>query len=596
MNRVIDEARKAFKAVGSRMARVRFLASCFANESVEDTVREEAANRDQQRAEFSNLLVHLRHTLGDVVPELANTVEPDGFLDALVNHLGGKEVATAWWANAWQGVSMPHDVKSALDGIGASKHGHSLNAHAASKLAANMTTKVGARADGATADDHADAYEWHDKAVQQHSAAAVNNPDMAELHEKVRGWHSGQMRAHDDAETEKVNSDPAREEQRQKLMSLVGENRMIQPRYGEVPQHLDSREHAKKLAASADSLSGFLDKATALKRSERANASREAEETQRHAGFMKNSANSSRFAEGTFLRPVRANEKADEEGSDEKNEAEGEQETENKGVARPVGSTTFPKRAATMKNHGWKIGDKVKADSNYGGATGKVHEFSPSGSHVLVDHDDGSRGWYHAEDLEESDGAKDEEGKEEGKPNESLANEGAVCEWVCVSNEVKVDGNWVQLSPYGDFPHTGGVQRFTKDDAQNCVNEFTGLLNVAQRVMGIPFYIGHPDHAEFKQRYTDTKAYGRIKELQAREDGLWGNVKWSEAGKSMVNEEQFHGHSVNWRVRKDAQGFWRPFSVKSVGFTNEPNLPVIPITHANERFDVEQEVENDLLK
>jgi hypothetical protein len=110
--------------------------------------------------------------------------------------------------------------------------------------------------------------------------------------------------------------------------------------------------------------------------------------------------------------------------------------------------------------------------------------------------------------------------------------------------------------------------------------------------IGLPFYIGHPDHEAFKARYTDTKAYGRIKELEARDDGLYGNVKWSGAGKTMVNEEMFHGHSVNWRVRKDTDGNWRPFSIKSVGFTNEPNIPVMPITHANE-FPSD-EIENDL--
>ena len=59
----------------------------------------------------------------------------------------------------------------------------------------------------------------------------------------------------------------------------------------------------------------------------------------------------------------------------------------------------------------------------------------------------------------------------------------------------------------------------------------------------------------------------------------------------MVNEEMFHGHSVNWRVRKDKDSNWRPYSIKSVGFTNEPNIAVPPITHANE---TDPDIENDL--
>ena len=169
------------------------------------------------------------------------------------------------------------------------------------------------------------------------------------------------------------------------------------------------------------------------------------------------------------------------------------------------------------------------------------------------------------------------------KANESMANEGAVEYQVMVCNETKSAGdNWYQLSPYGDWGHSGGSQRFTKADAEAIVNEFNSLSSTPRRLLGLPWYIGHPDHPEFAQKYTDTKAYGRIKKLEAREDGLWGNVKWSEAGKSLVNEEAFGGHSINWRVKRDKDGFWRPTSVKSVGFTNEPNIPVQPATHANE--------------
>ncbi len=190
----------------------------------------------------------------------------------------------------------------------------------------------------------------------------------------------------------------------------------------------------------------------------------------------------------------------------------------------------------------------------------------------------------------------------EARPNEALtANEKQylVNEWdgpfvMEKANEADSGTNWVMISPYGDWPHTGGMQRFQKSDANEIIADFNSPVGLLKRTlgMGIPFYKGHPDHPDFKARYTDTAAYGRIKKMEARDDGLWGNVKWSTAGKQMVNEEQFHGHSVNWRVRKDAQGNWRPFSIKSVGFTNEPNIAVPPITQANEQ---DPDIENDLI-
>ena len=68
--------------------------------------------------------------------------------------------------------------------------------------------------------------------------------------------------------------------------------------------------------------------------------------------------------------------------------------------------------------------------------------------------------------------------------------------------------------------------------------------------------------------------------MEVRMDGLWGNVRFNGAGRQMISDEAFHGHSVNWKVRQGGDGAWHPFSIKSVGFTNEPNIPVMPVTQA----------------
>jgi hypothetical protein len=89
------------------------------------------------------------------------------------------------------------------------------------------------------------------------------------------------------------------------------------------------------------------------------------------------------------------------------------------------------------------------------------------------------------------------------------------------------------------------------------------------------------DHEPLKQRYRDTRAYGRVKELAARADGLYGRVKFNATGRQIVADEMFHGHSVNWGMKKIG-GKWHPFRLKSVGWTNEPQIPVAPVTAANE--------------
>jgi len=147
--------------------------------------------------------------------------------------------------------------------------------------------------------------------------------------------------------------------------------------------------------------------------------------------------------------------------------------------------------------------------------------------------------------------------------------------------------NWVLIAPYGQFPNNIGgkriIQCFTKQDAEDICNEFDSTTSMGVKAMGLPWYIGHPDHPDFKAQYKDTSAKGRIKELEARPDGLYANVKWNDEGKLLINSESFHGHSIAWRMKPDAMGNWHPFSLKSVGFTNEPNIPVPAITTANEK-------------
>jgi hypothetical protein len=52
----------------------------------------------------------------------------------------------------------------------------------------------------------------------------------------------------------------------------------------------------------------------------------------------------------------------------------------------------------------------------------------------------------------------------------------------------------VQLSPYGTFPHTRGLQHLDRPAAETLVKNFnTFFAKLGRRFVGVPFYIGHPD-------------------------------------------------------------------------------------------------------
>jgi hypothetical protein len=179
--------------------------------------------------------------------------------------------------------------------------------------------------------------------------------------------------------------------------------------------------------------------------------------------------------------------------------------------------------------------------------------------------------------------------------------------------------HWVQLSPFGDFANrTAGakvIQRLEPADAQTIANSFNGAGRRITQPLGTPWYIGHPDHPAFRGKpgHDDTKAYGRGQEMAVRADancaacrafanakedaeaapcqqhGLFMRMKWNPDGEHLLTNESFHGHSVNWSAVPDGSQngtpVYRPVRVKSVGFTNEPNIPVKPASLANAESD-----------
>lgn len=199
------------------------------------------------------------------------------------------------------------------------------------------------------------------------------------------------------------------------------------------------------------------------------------------------------------------------------------------------------------------------------------------------------------------------------RPVEILANEAkeAASEFFFVNQFLPDKDNWVQLSPFGDFANRDRkgktvIQRFRKEDAEEICNNFNGIARKIRQPLGMPFFVGHPDHPAFagKAGHNDTASKGRGKAMEARHDancsvcrefantkqpcpdhGLFVKMDWNPHGSEIIANQEYHGHSVNWSAVPDGiengVQIFRPISVKSTGFTNEPAIPVAPITMAN---------------
>lgn len=143
--------------------------------------------------------------------------------------------------------------------------------------------------------------------------------------------------------------------------------------------------------------------------------------------------------------------------------------------------------------------------------------------------------------------------------------------------------DWVQLSPHGDFPHARGTQRVTPEVVARVVREFDSLAAKLERLFGgLPFYIGHPDLPTAAPE-ADRKAYGWITQLEARPDGLFARVKWSDPGLELLRQGHYKYLSPLWEAApagvERGRQIYHPERLVSAGLTNTPNLPLRPLAN-----------------
>lgn len=123
---------------------------------------------------------------------------------------------------------------------------------------------------------------------------------------------------------------------------------------------------------------------------------------------------------------------------------------------------------------------------------------------------------------------------------------------------------WFQLAPIGEFDHaeSGLRQLIDQTAVAAMVNSFAGeaLLDF--------------DHFSYDPEKS-SEAAGWITELQARETGLWGRVRWTDIGEAAVSNGRYRYVSPVW-LRADVEALdgsrVRPLRLDSAGLTNQPNL------------------------
>ena len=123
---------------------------------------------------------------------------------------------------------------------------------------------------------------------------------------------------------------------------------------------------------------------------------------------------------------------------------------------------------------------------------------------------------------------------------------------------------WVHLIPAGIFFGRDGRGPWRLSVPEN----FIETTNDYQAGADIPLDYEHQSEMTEKNG-RPAPAAGWIKELEAREEGIWGRVEWTSSGSAMIIEKEYRYLSPVFTYDKKTGELGR---LESAGLTNRPNL------------------------
>jgi hypothetical protein len=140
-----------------------------------------------------------------------------------------------------------------------------------------------------------------------------------------------------------------------------------------------------------------------------------------------------------------------------------------------------------------------------------------------------------------------------------------------------------RLAPYGEHPvRMDGrkvMQVVDREAAELMASNFKSLTGkLANFFQGIPVYEGHADDADWLRENPGHRAVavGRIKEIEAGEDGIYVRTVFNSEGVKLLSgtAPSYSGHSPRWRMIPipGSDQHFRPFLLWSDALTNSPNM------------------------
>jgi hypothetical protein len=156
---------------------------------------------------------------------------------------------------------------------------------------------------------------------------------------------------------------------------------------------------------------------------------------------------------------------------------------------------------------------------------------------------------------------------------------------------------WIQLAPLGEWPTRDrkNVQVFNAEACAQMVQWFDFWPRRVARLMGVnavPVWVGHPDFDP--KTWPERKQVGHVAKLEARDDGLWGNVIWNANADEALRKDGHKFPSVAVDCDDAGDGKLNPVMLMSVGMWHKPNIKSVQsVVNAQAETEDDQDEKND---
>jgi phage I-like protein len=150
----------------------------------------------------------------------------------------------------------------------------------------------------------------------------------------------------------------------------------------------------------------------------------------------------------------------------------------------------------------------------------------------------------------------------------------ATCLTAIALAEAQDGDGWIQLIPAGTFGMRDGRGPFRNDQVDQVIQ--------ASRALRMDLPIDYDHATDLAPAGTQVLAAGWIKELQARQDGIWGRVEWTERAAQMLKAKEYRYLSPVFNYRKEDGRITR---ILRAALTNNPAIELKAVASQEKPMD-----------